>query len=380
MLFDFGALTYFQSNASISHFELLVQRVYSKAKLHKKHLLTTIDLYNKEYETNRAALIDSRDQALREAKIRYDKIMVGAEDNENNRAWASHDSGENEIFSNYSDEEEQLYSAMKELAEHLNRSAVVVAYSLFESELRDACLILQKAFSKRIGLSNIAGSNYIKAMSDYLELVLELDIAQVSPYLSKIERLQFLRNRLVHEGGLITADFDKMANLEQIIAQSGGLVSLGEDKLSGGKILNINSEKFLIDYYFIIVEFFCELLWSVNSKMAQVLIQNRFTYLFGFAGTEVAVTVKAVSKVKKGVQSICELRFDEDGSQITVELKITFTRSKYPKLNIVKQISSTYFDRLINYLEAYPGQVFESLEGFTNPVASSEISIMLSDA
>lgn len=379
MLFDFGLATHFHDAPTLTPFELLIQGIFTKTHLHERHLNRTIQLYRNEYRQNLAELRVVQEQALSVARTKYDEIIKSSGDTEENHYYADHDSGWSDITSHFAEQEEYLQKEMLNLVDYFNKSALVVAYSLFESSFRDVCLTLQEAFKKRIGLKHMISANYLKSMLEYLDLVLEVDVTSLTPHISKIEHLQFLRNRIVHEGGIIALDKADEKLLKQIISQSGKSVALENDEHSNLHSIRIKKVQYIISYYQLIRTFFRDALYLIDLSTDHSLLRARIKHLFGFVSADLSVTIKSVMHGVDYAKVAFELHFPDKSIRHIVGCNMNIKKSKEPKIAATNQLdnSTEELDRVIKYLETYPGQVLDTLRGFTPSDTFTEISFMI---
>jgi hypothetical protein len=379
MLFDFGLTTHFQDDPGLAPFESLILAILAKTHLHERHLNRTIQLYRSEYDLSLNELGTARDRALVDAQLKYDEVIKSVGDTDEGRLYADHESGWGEITSHFAHQEENLQKEMMDLVDYFNKSALVVVYSLFESSFRDVCLTLQDAFAKKIGLKHMNSANYLKSMIAYLELVLEVDVTLLAPHISKIEHLQFLRNRIVHEGGIITLDKADEKLLNQIVVQSRQSVTIENDEHSNLSSIRVKKVEYIIGHYELVRTFFRDTLYLIDSITNHSLLLARVKHLFGFVSNNLTTRIKKVEYGPGYVKLVFELQFFKDSVQYPVGCTVNISKSKQPKIDFTNQLDSSTeeLDRVINYLESYPGQITETLKGFAPVGAFSEISFLI---
>ena len=119
-------------------------------------------------------------------------------DDEHAHDHASHISGMDSLYYNAQSQDESINQRFEALYHYFTKSSLAQAYALLESELRSFCNHLQSSLGYKIGLEHLKQKDYLQSMSNYLELVADLEMAALKQYFSQI---QFLRNKIMHNGG-----------------------------------------------------------------------------------------------------------------------------------------------------------------------------------
>src|SRR5665213_2178843 len=298
MKFDFGFSMYFLDGPDLSLPEKFFIQVQHKLQMYKKHTQTTIKLYQDEFKERMTDHKKAYQAAMAEANEIYKRRYEEIEGNEQDKHdYAMHELSIGEIEYHFSNEEEALKNSFLEMADHFNKSALVTLYALMETELRRLCGHLQIYFKKRVTLERFEQADYFKSILEYLDQIIELDITDLQPYQTKLVPLQFLRNKVMHNGGefqLPITDY-----LGELVKGSDDGLNLEEIPNEQLTVVRVRS-KFVMPFYDLISEMFMELFRLLNEKENFLFLRDRLAYLFRFLAADTVVSYKENKAVKNG--------------------------------------------------------------------------------
>ncbi|MEI8626034.1 hypothetical protein P4S67_19065 [Pseudoalteromonas sp. B137] len=91
------------------------------------------------------------------------------------------------------------------------RSEVINAYSILEHGLRSLCDVYERKSVSNIKLNDLAAHGYVDKSKKYLEKVINIEFPVSGPW-EDIKYIQQLRNKLVHEDGVINTNNKELFN------------------------------------------------------------------------------------------------------------------------------------------------------------------------
>ncbi|RWU10662.1 hypothetical protein [Pedobacter chitinilyticus] len=376
MDFDFGFSLYFLDPPKLEPLERFFVQVQGKISIYKKHAETTIGLYHTEATDKLKDLKAEHKKVADEANVAYKKHfdeIDGSEDDKH--AWALHASGAAEIDHHYASADEDMKADFTEMADHFNKSSLVTLYALLETELRRLCGHLHNSFKLKFTVERFEKTDYLKSMMEYISLVAEIDIASTESKINKLQELQYLRNRIMHNG----AEFSLEKNewLDDLVKNSdGGLFweNVDEEQI---RILRIRS-KFISPYYSIISNFFFELFKSLNVKLGFNLLSERMSFLFGFLSKEINVKYISQRDISNGKQFVFSIESNDLENLFKFNCKMSITASNPDQLIITNQLDEIKnMERWIIQMQSNSAVFRQALVGFLPPNSTHKIDIML---
>ncbi|MBG6233785.1 Asp-tRNA(Asn)/Glu-tRNA(Gln) amidotransferase C subunit [Pedobacter sp. CAN_A7] len=376
MAFDFGFTLYFLDPPQLTILETFFIQVQGKIAMYKQHAETTTQLYQSEADGKLAIQRAEFKAAMEEANLVYKRVYEetgGSEDDKHGNA--THESGTQEIEHHYTIGEEDLKASFLEIADHYNKSSLVTLYALLETELRRLCDHLHSTFGLRFTVERFEKTDYLKSIMEYISLVADIDITSVEPKMNKLQGLQFLRNRIMHNGAEFTIKLNQ--KLDDLVASSdGGLVlELIPEELS--RVLRVRS-KFISPYYTIISDFFFDLFRSLNVKLGFTILADRISFLFGFITRQAVATFVSQSDVASGKQYLFLIESDDFENLFSFNLKLTVTAANTEQVIITNQLNEVdRMERLVEQLNENPAVLRLALNGYFFPNKSHKIEIML---
>jgi len=376
MAFDFGFSLYFLDPPELTAVEQFFVQVQGKINIYRQHAETTIKLYQTEANEKLKAQKEEFKGAMEAADLVYEKVYLETGGSEDDRhAYAIHESGIQEIEHHYATADENLKTSFMEMADHYNKSSVVTLYALLETELRRLCGHLHSTFGLRFTVERFEKTDYLKSIMEYISLVADLDITIVEPKMNRLQELQFLRNRIMHNG----AEFTLEANpwLEDLVnSTNGGLFweQIPEEQL---RVLRVRS-KFIVPYYTIVSDFFFYLFSSLNLKLQFTILTNRISFLFGFLTRGAVVSYISHRDVANGTQFIFLIKSPEGDNVFTFNCKITITTASVDQVVITNQLDVIdKMERWVEQINENPAVLRQAIVGYLNPSKSHKIDIML---
>jgi hypothetical protein len=352
-----------------------------KIALYEQHIETTIRFYGEEREKNLKPIKAQFEKDSAETDEHYNKIYnewEGSEDEK--RLMALHLSNYDDMIGHYEVAEDMVNEHYAEMFDYFNKSSTVILYALLESELKRLCGILKTISGSRIAVEDFEDRDYIKGSFRYLDLVIEIPIAPLEPFETKIKHIQYVRNRIVHNAGEFSKKED--VTLTQVIEQSEALLKLIDDYESDKRYLKIWDPAYIAKGYQLIRELFRTIFWAIEEKFGHLVLKERIKRLFkaDFGATEIAII--DIAKIKKGTKVAFSVKVlpNEADAVWDFNCTITVTESKSYAIEIVNQIEGNEkIKNCVAELERKSHRLFYSFAYTifeTNP--SVQIKIMFS--
>jgi len=117
-------------------------------------------------------------------------------------------------------------------------SAMILAHSELEGNLKYICNSIGQHQNKKIRLNDIRGQGHIDQCKNYLEKVFDLDFSNQKKEWEEISAYNRLRNIIVHQNGYITLsvnlklqqnqDFKTLSKIKQLIITDSGQVKIND--------------------------------------------------------------------------------------------------------------------------------------------------------
>lgn len=358
---DFGTTFYFINRPERLPLEALFYDISQKIKLYQEHSITTKELYDKEFQDKKSNMVKDYKISIATANERYQSIISENGDNEFAHSLAGHESGMDFLTHEMASEMELLDERFASLQDYSYKSSLVLLYALLESELRKISQILQAIRATKIGIDNLKGKDYLEAINDYFDLVLELDASSIEKYKTGFKEIQYLRNRIMHNGG----EFETGARpteLSQIIQRNSGSVSLRIDGPTGSKHIKISNE-YLMANYKIIQNYFVALLWICDEKHGFPILQGRLLYLLRYLIPDVELKTNRADRSENKVLIELDLLKPGNGMPLA-KCRISARRSPSKTVEILDETDA--FDKMEKFkknLESSPDTILAKVLG-----------------
>ncbi|MFB0496085.1 hypothetical protein ABID99_002322 [Mucilaginibacter sp. OAE612] len=360
-MYDFSLSLYFFDVREAHPLDTFFISLQNKIVLYRKHSETTTELYRKELrqglEKLKAEQLEAEEKTLAAYKKSY--AEAGGSD-EDKHSFATMDAGVLDMQNHFASADERLKTQFFEMAGYFNKSSLVIVYALVENELRKLCGLLKTTLNKRISLGDLEGKDYLQSIFDYFDKVLEIDLQREQHFLSIFKDIQFLRNKIMHNGGEFS--IVKNEELDRIVKSSKGLLYLNTNREEGIRILGISRIDFVYEKYDIILSFLQKLIWVVDEKLKYSLLEKRLVYLFRYLTDDLDITIQQVNKVKNGWQTTFLIDTMDFDYLIEYQCKLTVVEAKQTTINILNQIESD------KKLERLNQQLLENIDLLTENI------------
>lgn len=355
----FGFSIYFGFNErDMSDIERFFYGLKKKISIYRHHLKLTDDLYKRELVESEKRLEKDFERNKKAGEVRYESALEEMGNSEYAEDYANDQSGLEEIYHYHDLDVRYNRERFQEVHSIFNKSALIGLYSLFEAESLKLSCFLRKHFDKRIGYQDLKSENYLKGYLNYFDLVLELDIANLSKFENKLNDLRIIRNKIVHENG----DFSDSKNkLDSLVSDSSGTLRI--DMENSSYTLEIDSIIYLDRYFEVIEEYFEQLFWEIDKKQEWPLLKEKSEYLFKFIDTKLRVeSVKAdISPPKRKVQ----IYLNNSSTDEPLEFKVDLILKKSPrdKIKVHNELSDVsnakkFADNLYTINDILNDQIF----------------------
>ncbi|MGN7723606.1 hypothetical protein [Chitinophaga sp. 22620] len=324
-----------------------------KLTLFKKHTDNTNNLYEKEYKELKSENEEQYKRSLFEANAEFDKLVAGGGYNtDEDLQFAWHASGGSSVDSYFQDEDEALFDRFNTMKDYFYKSSLSSLYALLESELRALCGILKLSYNKKISLQNLNDKDYLTAIVTYLELVIEVETYTLESYITKFRRLQFIRNKIMHNGGVIPEEEREKFSKEIIYNESAiCLIESSTVFIKNVQLIENNLQ--------LIRDFFYELRWVLDKKSDYSILTHNLTFFFEQFSKKIKVSILEVSQQRNFIK--CHLVYDSSELQLLFFCNISFLKAKVKDTVIISQLTNEILIELLSNLEWPSGIIHDNI-------------------
>lgn len=175
----------------------------------------------------------------------------------------------------------------------------------------------------------------LKSSFKYLELVIDLPIKTIEPIAGKIQHIQYIRNRIVHNGAEFS--YEKNESLEQVVNALSDMILFQEVVVGKTRVLKLFNTEIVMRSYHIMRDLFINLFWQIDKKYGYPILTDRLNILFQNppGGT---IKITDIKSIKAGRQINAEV-IPPGG--IKYQCKISMTSGKMNKTEVFNQIEDS---------------------------------------
>jgi len=264
-----------------------------------------------------------------------------------------------------------------------------MTYSMLESQFRRYCELLKDITGQKLAIDDLEQSNYLLSMFNYLNKVIGLPMKTLEKYKLIFKELQFLRNKIMHNG----AEFPNKKNkeLQAIIDKSDKLLVLekegtpstdwdAEDMISPYYVLRVKKIEYLHLYFEAINAFFIELFWLSDALLLHQPIAERIKHVAGFLSKDVSVNDTTITEVAKGKNIRATIVSNNKETPFTLNISITVIKAPKASFQVTNQYENfEKLTRLTDYIRWQPKIIInEILQGFFMGKGKRAISVLFS--
>ncbi|MCB0538093.1 MAG: hypothetical protein KDE33_11280 [Bacteroidetes bacterium] len=337
-----------------SDLENAFKDLIKKVELYEKQYEVTLKLYKSEWEKELKEVDEIYAEFKEERKVIYDKAYAEMEgENEQLRdSYAEHVSGLEMVSYKHYEERENIKIRYLDFFDLYSKSLLTALYSLIENKLKEICDIVSKDFGYRIKYEHLDSRNYLNTSLNYFELVIQIPIESIEPFISKLKDIQFIRNKVIHTESKFSGDNEK--TIVEIVNKSKGALEL--KKHGESTFLRIKKSKYILDYFELIRELFEELIWLLDSKQERQILRKGLEYWFGLLDKNIFIKNIASEKVGKGKR---DLEFELSSRKKSIpkfKCKLSIVRGSKNSLEIIDQTTNkviSKFNELVNEKKSF---------------------------
>jgi len=275
---DYGAIMYYISSKSFKGLDSFFSELDKKIALSERNTIATFSLYQQDHLTSHASLKSTFEHEMKLADSKYNaayKEINGGDDIKH--AYAANESGWGYLTQRNAMDSELLDLRFEEMTNNLFTSSIISLYVLLESELKRLCNYWRKLTHNRIEISDFGQRDYVGASYKYIDKVMGINMSSIDSHLNKLKDLQNLRNRLIHDGGVLLVE--QLKSVKKLTDSSnGGLIyTLDGDEY----LLKITKIDYATHWHQVIRDFFENIFWSIDLQMEHRFLKARMQYLLG---------------------------------------------------------------------------------------------------
>ena len=224
------------------------------------------------------------------------------------------------------------------LEDSLYKSMLFTLLSLMEFGLKKFSLILRTANNYQIGFEDLVNNNgYIHRYIKYLELVCQLDIQNLVPIITKIDKYRKVRNIVTHSYGEIL-----FKNKPLRVLMMTEKAFRFED---GKNVFLITDQKYLVQLFALTADLFLEVLYAINYKEQYSTLKQELDKAMSLA--DIVKDQKTTTAIFVHTPMSISYEVAHDGQ---VLLSVAIKRKK--RSNIKITITSTkqeYYEKMREY-------------------------------
>lgn len=375
---DFGATVFFFNPRKVLPLEHFFTDIIKKINLCEQHSETTVALYNKEKSDQLKKSKNDYDKAIQIASKMYNEILAMNGDDDFGHSFASHESGIDSIQYNYQDEDEEINLRFNKMNEYFIKSSLVLTYALLESELRGLCKLLQTSLQKRITLNDLSEKDYLKSIFTYLDLIIEIPMTELAnKYQLNFKELQFLRNKIMHNGGEFSSNDDNQ-ELNQIISRNSSQLSLLNNTENNSLLLQVKMD-YVKKNYIEIKSFFKQLLWLVDEKLSFIILTNKLYHVFNFLASDLTISNIKLKSTNKTKQIMFHLHSKLETKEFNLNCNLSLKQGLNSKVEVLDQVETIeQLKRLKIHLESTPSLLLSQALGIFIYSEENNIKLIIS--
>jgi len=309
-----------------------------------------LELYEKQFVNTINSYLKSRQEELDLLEERYLKIekikqeryykVLGTENpnDQKNIDYDRHISGIERLAQEKEVEIEKIKLKYSDFLDLFSKSTLVAIYSLNENFLNKICNIASQIFNKKIKVSHFNSRDYLKASFNYLELVIDIPKEPFESYISKLEEIQKVRNKIIHAGSKITGD----PIVKFVKTYSNSFIYNTENKF-----LRVISPEFTTDFFILIKNMYEEILWNLEERQNYRTLKNILENWYSLIEGEITITEISIKKISEKKRTI-DFKAKSSSEEIpNFSGKLTLNSSTGYEFEIINQTDNELIKELV---------------------------------
>lgn len=347
-----------------------------KVELYEKQYAITLKLYKSERNKELKDLNETYKKNQDKRNQVYEKVFdeMKGEDEQIRNSYANHVSGLEMLYLENQEEKENIKKRYLDFFDLYNKSLMTALYSLIESKLKEICDIIADELAQKIKYEHLDSRDYLKASFKYLELVIQVPIISLKPFISKLKNVQFIRNRVIHTESKFTGDNEK--TISEIVKKSKGALELRKNKST--TLLRIKKSQFIFDFFELTRELFEELVWLIDSKQDNKILKKGLEFWFGILDKKIFIRNVQLEKIGKGKRTV---EFDLSSKKKNIpkfKCKISISRASNNSLEIIDQTNVTIINEFNELVEKVRSFIFDYIfELFNQSSNGIKVKVMM---
>ena len=331
---------YFLNNQrKVDDLEKSFRAIYDQIELYENQHSSTIKNYLKNWQEEINDLTERYKKSEKNALKKYDETIGDSDpNNQDNIAYATHISGIDYLAHRKQEDIEEIKTKYSDFLDLFSKSTLIGLYSLNESFLSKICELSFQAFEKKIKLSHFSQRDYLLSSFNYLELVIDIPIEPFEKYISKLKDIQFIRNKIIHEGSEI-----KDSSIIKTIEKYSPNLLYDKEK----EFLRIVNSDFNKDFFELLRNLYQELLWQLEERQKYKTIKSILENWFGLIEGKITITEINSTKTSSKTRTI-EFKIESDNKKIPeLKGKLTLTSGKGYEVEAIDQSENILIKELL---------------------------------
>lgn len=319
-------------------FETIFNEAKKQLEIYKRQFDLTLRTYKKEWDGEIAERNEAYKNHKEKAEQAYKNAIDGSSRDEFTEQYAMHVSGLDFIIEEHSIDIEKINVEYNNFLDLYSKSILIAIYSLNENKLNEIAETAASVFLKKIKPAHFNSRDYLESSLQYLNLVTDIEIVSLEKYTSKLKELQFLRNKIIHNG----SKFSDVQQVSKIVKKHQDL------DLDDKKQLKIKGSKFIKDIFELFSDFYQSLFWLIDLKQDSVILKNGFKHWLGILDREVIIEQLTPTTISNSEKNIYIKAIFKNFKPSLLEFKITIKKGN-PSFTYTNQTDDEVIEDFIGF-------------------------------
>jgi hypothetical protein len=310
--------------------------------MYETHIEVTTKFYRSELEKDIKLITEEYEREQVPVEENYKAVYAATGGSKEERHLiAEQASGKDAMYENYQYLQELCEKESDEKFDYFNKSSMIMLYSMIESEMKRLCTILKEFSEVRISIDDFKSMNYMKGYFKYLDLVINLPFVGLEKFNTKIESIQYVRNRIVHSNSEVgmTGDNEEKKALQNAIDNSNNLLKQVYDPQTSRTYLRIFDSRYVTEGYQLLKDLVRELFYLINRHFEYPLLKVKLMELFKKSYDDAVFSVLEASEIARGIKF--KLKVTSNNEMDVPDkfmMNIVITKGKEDCIEILDQI------------------------------------------
>ncbi|MBL7793432.1 MAG: hypothetical protein JNK77_13970 [Saprospiraceae bacterium] len=342
-----------------SELEKAFEDLINKVGLYETQYEVTQNLYLTEWKNELEELNKEYNIEINNIQEIYNRLYEETKiiDEKDRDAYASHASGIDNLSDWYLKSKDYIERKYRDFFDLYNKSLMIALYSLVESKLKEVCEITAVDFNKKLKYEYLDSRNYLKTSLIYFDLVIQIPTSLIEPYISYLEEIQFMRNRIIHAESKFSGDNEN--TIQKIVVKSKGALELNKE--GSVNTLRIRKPEFILDFFEKIRDLFEELLWLLDDKRDKKVLGKRLIFWFRILDPKIFLKNIKLERIGKGKR---KLEFELSSRKKNIpkfKCRVSIVRANKNSFEIIDQTNSEAINKFNGSVNNIKSLLFDNI-------------------